>query len=525
MRVKASKHDSEQSSLPNQSGGGSGAHSSTVEVPRSRVRTRSTATQAMSFASTMRSLPANIRAEILMSMGCKNAILISEKQTEDDRRALYSTFVDKSDTTTALFRHPKCASMSMRDDYDRCSRFYQNCAVRDNGHTMDNRVLALDDVSIRGVLAQHRTSIVSGTFYPPIGMWDVSKVTNMSMLFATWDDFNAPLQQWDTCKVTDMYGMFTGAAVFNQPVPFDTCKVTDMHGMFSGAAAFNRPVCFEAGKVIDMKEMFRGATEFDGVLTLRRTQNVRHMEWMFYDAESFNRPLALDTRRVINMSGMFCGARNFNRPLHFFTQRVVHMSNMFDGAVRFNQPLEFDMRNVETAISMFENAQSLAQQMTFDLTSVRNVTNMFDGCHPDARIRVTSDARALAATIGLADLQPRLVWRLTDETGAPGIRKSCSNLHTLSGVWWFVFCETFARWAYKLHMRWLGVAPYGTAHAQFRASGHRTSKMIFNYVIVISHHLGISTDTSSCYRETSTNTQEYHGWRARSLTRACMHAL
>merc|ERR1712166_1314439 len=69
--------------------------------------------------------------------------------------------------------------------------------------------------------------------------WDVTLVTDMSMLFDYLASFNAPIDQWNTSRVTDMSGMFRYASSFNQPLTLDTSQVTDMEKMFWGATAFN----------------------------------------------------------------------------------------------------------------------------------------------------------------------------------------------------------------------------------------------------------------------------------------------
>ena len=52
--------------------------------------------------------------------------------------------------------------------------------------------------------------------------WDVTRVTDMSMLFMDMKTFNAPIDQWNTSQVTDMSNMFRYAESFNQPITMDT---------------------------------------------------------------------------------------------------------------------------------------------------------------------------------------------------------------------------------------------------------------------------------------------------------------
>ena len=42
--------------------------------------------------------------------------------------------------------------------------------------------------------------------------WDVTRVTDMSMLFMDMKTFNAPIDQWNTSEVTNMRSMFNGAS-------------------------------------------------------------------------------------------------------------------------------------------------------------------------------------------------------------------------------------------------------------------------------------------------------------------------
>ena len=81
----------------------------------------------------------------------------------------------------------------------------------------------------------------------PIGTWDVSRVTDMSRMFARAKFFDNDLSKWDVSKVKDMRGMFLGATSFNGDLSkWDVSSVNDMHGMFLGARLFNRKLCTAA---------------------------------------------------------------------------------------------------------------------------------------------------------------------------------------------------------------------------------------------------------------------------------------
>ena len=70
---------------------------------------------------------------------------------------------------------------------------------------------------------------------------DLSKVTDMSGMFAGCTAFNQPLDNWDVSKVTDMSFMFVNCTSFNQPLNnWDVSKVTNMNSMFSHCTSFNQ---------------------------------------------------------------------------------------------------------------------------------------------------------------------------------------------------------------------------------------------------------------------------------------------
>ena len=55
----------------------------------------------------------------------------------------------------------------------------------------------------------------------PIAGWDVSRVDDMSQLFAYKTTFNGDIGAWDTSQVTDMVGTFQGAIDFNTQLAWE----------------------------------------------------------------------------------------------------------------------------------------------------------------------------------------------------------------------------------------------------------------------------------------------------------------
>ena len=120
-------------------------------------------------------------------------------------------------------------------------------------------------VAVRGYLAGGKDKEKVVSKYGDISNWDVSKVTNMSRMFAVATNFNQPLDNWDVSKVTDMSRIFEDATNFNQPLNnWNVSKVTDMIRMFRGATKFNQSLNnWDVSKLTDMSWMFRSAVNFN----------------------------------------------------------------------------------------------------------------------------------------------------------------------------------------------------------------------------------------------------------------------
>ena len=77
--------------------------------------------------------------------------------------------------------------------------------------------------------------------YGAVGTWDVTAITDFSLLLQNLDTFNEDLAGWDTSSATTMHEMFRSAEAFNQDIgDWDTSSVTDMGSMFYGADTFNQ---------------------------------------------------------------------------------------------------------------------------------------------------------------------------------------------------------------------------------------------------------------------------------------------
>jgi len=179
--------------------------------------------------------------------------------------------------------------------------------------------------------------------YGHISNWNVSNVTDMSMLFKNARAFNQPIGNWNVSNVTDMGFMFYDAGSFNQPIGnWNVSNVTDMTNMFSNATAFNQPIGnWNVSNVTGMNGMFSDATAFNQPIGNWNVSNVTDMTDMFYNATAFNQPIGnWNVSNVTDMNGMFSDAGSFNQPIgNWNVSNVTDMTDMFYNATAFNQPI------------------------------------------------------------------------------------------------------------------------------------------------------------------------------------------
>ncbi len=212
---------------------------------------------------------------------------------------------------------------------------------------------------------------------------DLSKVTDMSLMFLSCSKFTADLNQWDVSNIIDMPGMFNNATVFNGDIStWNVSKVTNMKSMFSRATSFNGDLsAWDVGNVIDMGSMFSGAAVFNGNLSSWDVSNVTNMGGLFSGATVFNGDLsAWDVSNVTEMTSMFSQATSFNGDVSAWNvSKVTNMNSMFNEASSFNKDLDkWDISNVTDTRSMFAQATVFNGDVsTWDVSKVENMSSMF----------------------------------------------------------------------------------------------------------------------------------------------------
>ena len=168
-----------------------------------------------------------------------------------------------------------------------------------------------------------------------------TRMTDMSSIFQTANNFNENINAWDTSNVTDMGLMFVNANVFNQPIgTWNTSNVTNMSFMFVNAKEFNQPIgTWNTSNVTTMRLMFQAASAFNQPIGSWNTSLVTNMNRMFQAASVFDQPIGTwNTSNVTDMGLMFAGALAFNQPIGTWnTSLVTNMGSMFQNATVFNQ--------------------------------------------------------------------------------------------------------------------------------------------------------------------------------------------
>ena len=268
----------------------------------------------------------------------------------------------------------------------------------------------LDNAGLRfrvgRLLATEQNRAYIDDFLGPIASWDVSKVSDMSRVFAFASNFNADLSKWDVSNVENMRHMFTGTDFNGNLSKWDVSKVTDMRGMFKYAEVFDGDLSGWKDKVKnvkDMSHMFMHAVTFNGDISKWNVSSVKRMDYMFNNASSFNGDISgWNVSSVERMDYMFGSASSFNGDLSkWVVSSVVSMEGMFHTASSFNGDLSgWNVSGVEDMTHMFYKASSFNGDLSrWDVSSVEYISGMF-ALAKSFNCGVSPAAVALAPSLG-----------------------------------------------------------------------------------------------------------------------------
>jgi len=241
---------------------------------------------------------------------------------------------------------------------------------------------------------------IGAAFNQPINAWDVRAVQNFEGFMGHLGDpgnslnthaFNQPLNQWNTSAATNMTRMFALARSFNQDISaWNTANVTTMAGMFrgvSGIHGFNRSLnAWNVSAVTDMSEVF-SFCDYSQPLGSWNVSAVTTMRAMFLSG-LFNQPIgSWDVSGVRDMGFMFASAST-NRQRAFFDQdigawdvsSVTDMEAMF-GAIGAGSDQRADFNNGgNAAIGAWDvsSVTTMARMFRSGDSGVRNPYHRFN---------------------------------------------------------------------------------------------------------------------------------------------------
>jgi surface protein len=267
------------------------------------------------------------------------------------------------------------------------------------------------------------------SFNQSISNWDVSAVTDMSLMFSQpFDDFSASPMIFNngaapgvstgylfadgkapTSALTTTRQMFARCTAFNQSVSnWDVSAVKEMSFMFYYCTAFNQSVSnWDVSAVKDMSFMFVGCIVFNNGLASgdpgtgplfangkAPTTELKNTFGTFTNCTAFNQSVSnWDVSAVKDMSFMFVGCIVFNNGENSGESTgylfAVGPSNgaltttrqMFYYCAAFNQSVSnWDVSAVKDMSYMFARCTAFNQSVSnWDVSAVKEMSEMFSG--------------------------------------------------------------------------------------------------------------------------------------------------
>lgn len=119
--------------------------------------------------------------------------------------------------------------------------------------------------------------------YGPIADWDVSRLTNFSIVF-----YGCDRSQMNN-NITDLLSFQPPTTPFHKDVSsWNVASATTMEGMFAGATSFNQNLsAWNTSRVTTMRAMFHSAMSFDGQLGGWNVTAVTDLSGVFFDCTAF----------------------------------------------------------------------------------------------------------------------------------------------------------------------------------------------------------------------------------------------
>jgi surface protein len=189
----------------------------------------------------------------------------------------------------------------------------------------------------------------------PLGVWDVSNVTNMSEMFKG-STFNQDISNWNVSNVTNMQGMFSFSAFNGDISRWNVSNVRDMREMFF-SSEFDQDISnWNVSNVTSMKKMF-SFSNFNHPIGNWNVSNVVDMNRMFYLGH-FNQNISNWVISPIvrtNIDRVFNRNTNIspeNLPNHYLPSPIDSFSYLTDVTQIAPEPLSISLTPLSSIIEL-----------------------------------------------------------------------------------------------------------------------------------------------------------------------------
>jgi hypothetical protein len=219
-----------------------------------------------------------------------------------------------------------------------------------------------------------------------ISDWNVSMVTDMSLLFRGAANFSEDLSQWDVSLVRNMSGMFHDAGQFQSDLSYwQVTNVKDFSHMFHGATLFDGDVStWDVSSAVDYSFMFCSTASFRGNLWTWMTDFKKDKN-IAYSYSNLRRSVSNEPRSfpyAQNMKSMFENATSFDSDLTLWEMgAVVNTRAMFRNAIHFDggDLRDWNVSAVRDFAHMFDGADMFFGQLCWRGTNGAETTGMMRG--------------------------------------------------------------------------------------------------------------------------------------------------
>ena len=223
---------------------------------------------------------------------------------------------------------------------------------------------------------------------------DVSKITDMHMLFGQLPDFCGDVSEWDVSNVTDMSTMFADLRNFDCDLSnWNTSNVENMANMFKRCTSFKGTGLkdWNVKKVRNTTSMFSNCTNFNENLSNWKFDSIYNTSYMFSGCHKFTGEGLenWDITNAVTVESMFLSCNKFNIDVSNFKicgktdslHRVFQYCLSFEGKGLDKWILHKSLSYID---SMFEGCLNLDSKylVNWDLsnTKIKDISYMFADC-------------------------------------------------------------------------------------------------------------------------------------------------